>query len=556
MSRSDTQQALLALDELTRRLRRECPWDREQDERSIVPHTVEEAYELADAAHRRRRREAARRARRRALPGPLPVAAARGARRRATRRGRRALPPEADPPPPARLRRGRGRRRGRGPAQLGRDQAHRGRDASRASSARSRRTCRRCCTRARSSAGDRRAGSTGPAAPSWRRGRPRRGLPRGRRGALRRGRRRAFAARGPAKLRCGACRRSASVPASRKQYRDRRTDEPDRAASTPARSSTAAATPRWRSRCPALRRPGAPPCPRAPRRASSRPPSCATAARRGAARASRRAVANVNGEIAEAVHGLDALDQAGLDRALIELDGTPNKSRLGANAILGVSLAAAHAAAAEEACRCGATSAARAHVLPVPMMNVLNGGAHADNKVDFQEFMVVPCRRAVVLGVPADRRRGLPRAQEDAARARAGTAVGDEGGFAPDLDSNEAALEMPRRGHRGRRATGPATTSRSRSTRRRARSTPTAPTTSSTRAASSRAELADYWADARGALPDRLDRGRHGRGGLGRLEGADRSPRRARAARRRRPVRHQHRSGCSAASRPASPTRS
>src|SRR5437764_2615660 len=105
-----------------------------------------------------------------------------------------------------------------------------------------------------------------------------------------------------------------------------------------------------------------------------------------------RAVANVDGEIAEAVRGMDAADQCALDRTLIELDGTANKSRLGANAILGVSLAAAHAQAAEELLPLwrylGGESA---RVLPVPMMNVLNGGAHADNKVDFQEFMVVPC---------------------------------------------------------------------------------------------------------------------------------------------------------------------
>src|SRR5687767_15084258 len=104
-----------------------------------------------------------------------------------------------------------------------------------------------------------------------------------------------------------------------------------------------------------------------------------------------RAVANVNGEIRDAVTGIDAADQAGLDRTMIELDGTANKGRLGANAILGVSLAAAKAVAAEE----GASlwrylGGEQAHVLPVPMMNVLNGGAHADNKVDFQEFMVIP----------------------------------------------------------------------------------------------------------------------------------------------------------------------
>src|SRR5919202_819933 len=104
-----------------------------------------------------------------------------------------------------------------------------------------------------------------------------------------------------------------------------------------------------------------------------------------------KAVANVNGEIAEAVSGADVLDQSGVDRRLIELDGTPNKSRLGANALLGVSLAAARAAAAEEHVPLWRyLGGETAHVLPVPMMNVLNGGAHADNRVDFQEFMVVP----------------------------------------------------------------------------------------------------------------------------------------------------------------------
>ena len=140
---------------------------------------------------------------------------------------------------------------------------------------------------------------------------------------------------------------------------------------------------------------------------------------------------------------MDAADQAGLDRALIELDGTPNKSRLGANAILGVSLAAAHAQAAEQSeplwRYLGGPDAA---VLPVPMMNVLNGGAHADNKVDFQEFMVVPCGAESFSRVPADGHGGLPCAEADAARAGPGTAVGDEGGFAPDLGSNEEALEM------------------------------------------------------------------------------------------------------------------
>ena len=160
-----------------------------------------------------------------------------------------------------------------------------------------------------------------------------------------------------------------------------------------------------------------------------------------------KAVANVNGELAEAVHGLDPADQEALDRRMIELDGTPNKGRLGANAILGISLAAAKAAAAEVGQPLWRyLGGEAAHVLPVPMMNVLNGGAHADNKVDFQEFMVVP------VGAPTfaeGMRMGdevfhaLKRTLHDEGLS---TAVGDEGGFAPDLDSNEAALEALMRG--------------------------------------------------------------------------------------------------------------
>jgi enolase len=154
-----------------------------------------------------------------------------------------------------------------------------------------------------------------------------------------------------------------------------------------------------------------------------------------------RAVANVNEEIAEAVSGRDAFDQAALDRALIDLDGTPSKSRLGANAILAVSLAAAHAAAAEERQPLWRYLGGEgAHVLPVPMMNVLNGGAHADNKVDFQEFMVVPCGASSFtecLRVGAEVFHHLKRTLHERGLA---TAVGDEGGFAPDFESNEAAL--------------------------------------------------------------------------------------------------------------------
>jgi enolase len=156
-----------------------------------------------------------------------------------------------------------------------------------------------------------------------------------------------------------------------------------------------------------------------------------------------QAVGHVNGEIAEAITGHDATDQSGLDHRLIELDGTPNKSRLGANAILGVSLAAAHAAAAEEGLPLwrylGGDSA---HVLPVPMMNVLNGGAHADNSVDFQEFMVVPVGAESFsqgLRMGAEVFHALKKTLHD---RKLGTTVGDEGGFAPDLESNEAALQL------------------------------------------------------------------------------------------------------------------
>ena len=156
-----------------------------------------------------------------------------------------------------------------------------------------------------------------------------------------------------------------------------------------------------------------------------------------------KAVANVNGEIADAVGGRDATDQAGLDQALIELDGTPNKSRLGANAILGVSLAAAHAAAAEEGQPLWRyLGGEAAHVLPLPMLNVLNGGAHADNSVDFQEFMVVPVGApsfSECLRMGAEVFHALKKTLHDRGL---GGGVGDEGGFAPNLGSNEEALEM------------------------------------------------------------------------------------------------------------------
>jgi len=155
-----------------------------------------------------------------------------------------------------------------------------------------------------------------------------------------------------------------------------------------------------------------------------------------------RAVENVNGEIAGTVGGLESADQEGLDRAMIELDGTPGKGRLGANAILGVSLAVARAAAAEAGEPLWRyLGGGEARVLPVPMMNVVNGGAHADNRVDFQEFMVVPVGQSSfseALRAGTEVFHALKRTLHDRGLA---TAVGDEGGFAPDFDSNEAALE-------------------------------------------------------------------------------------------------------------------
>jgi enolase len=156
-----------------------------------------------------------------------------------------------------------------------------------------------------------------------------------------------------------------------------------------------------------------------------------------------RAVDNVNGEIADAVRGRDASEQRSLDDALIALDGTEDKSRLGANALLGVSMAAARAAAAaagEPLWRY--LGGDQAHLLPVPAMNVLNGGVHADNSIDFQEFMVAPVGAgsfAQALRMGAEVYHQLKTTLKE--RGLAG-GVGDEGGFAPELDSNEAPLEL------------------------------------------------------------------------------------------------------------------
>jgi enolase len=168
------------------------------------------------------------------------------------------------------------------------------------------------------------------------------------------------------------------------------------------------------------------------------------------------AVANVNGEIADALAGLDVADQRALDGVLVELDGTPNKSRLGANAILGCSLAAAKAAAAEAGLplyrHLGGEDAV---TLPVPLLNVVNGGAHAQNRLDLQEFMVVPAGAETFsegLRIGAEVFHHLKAVLHERGLA---TGVGDEGGFAPDLESTEQAIEAvldaaERSGHRER----------------------------------------------------------------------------------------------------------
>jgi enolase len=155
-----------------------------------------------------------------------------------------------------------------------------------------------------------------------------------------------------------------------------------------------------------------------------------------------RAVASVNGEIAQALAGRDATEQRALDRMLIDLDGTPNKSRLGANAILGCSLAAAKAAAAQAGLPLFEWIGGKdARVLPVPLMNVVNGGVHAQNALDLQEFMVVPAGASSfseALRIGAEVFHHLRALLHERGLA---TAVGDEGGFAPDLSSNEEAIE-------------------------------------------------------------------------------------------------------------------
>ncbi len=258
----------------------------------------------------------------------------------------------------------------------------------------------------------------------------------------------------------------------------------------------------------------------------------------------RTAVDNVNNVIAEEVVGFDATDQRLVDRALIELDGTPNKAKLGANAILGVSLATAYAAAsALELPLYQYIGGVNAFTLPVPMMNIMNGGKHADNNVDLQEFMVMPVGAATfeeALRICAEVYHGL-RAVLKAKHLS--TAVGDEGGFAPDLGSNEEAIQVIMEaidaagyepGADVRIALDPAASSFYDTGKERYVLEGEGRELSS-------AEMVDYYAELVGKYPDHQHRGRPLRGRLGRLQAHDREARRPRADRRRRPLRDQRR---------------
>jgi enolase len=254
----------------------------------------------------------------------------------------------------------------------------------------------------------------------------------------------------------------------------------------------------------------------------------------------RKAVEAVNGEIFDALSGMDAEAQVKIDETMIALDGTPNKGRLGANAILGVSLAVAKAAAAANKLplyRYVGGTAAR--LLPVPMMNIVNGGVHADNPIDFQEFMIVPLGAASfaeALRAGSEIFHTLRAALKAAGH---NTNVGDEGGFAPNLPSAEAALDqivaaIEKAGYRigddVMLALDPAA---SEFFKRRRLSLQGRRQDAHDRAAG----RVPFRAGA--TLSDRVDRRRHGRRRFGRLEAPDAEDRRTLPARRRRQFRHQ-----------------
>ncbi len=254
-----------------------------------------------------------------------------------------------------------------------------------------------------------------------------------------------------------------------------------------------------------------------------------------------RAVEHINTEISEAVLGLDASEQAFLDRTLIDLDGTDNKSRLGANATLAVSMAVARAAAEESGLPLYRYFGGMGGMqMPVPMMNVVNGGAHANNNLDLQELMIIPVgapsfREAVRYG--AEVFHALKKIINDKGMS---TAVGDEGGFAPSVASHEAAIQMILeaidfgRLHRGR-------ADRHRPGLRRQRVLQGRQVRARRRRPDAERRRVDRHARHLGRqVPDHQHRRRHGRKRLGRLEAPGRSAGQEGAAGRRRPVRHQH----------------
>ena len=258
-----------------------------------------------------------------------------------------------------------------------------------------------------------------------------------------------------------------------------------------------------------------------------------------------KAVAAVNETIAPVLIGFDALEQAKLDAQIIELDGTPNKKKLGANALLGVSLAVAHAAADSERLPLFRyLGGSEAKVLPVPMMNILNGGAHSDAPIDFQEFMIMPKGAPTfpeALRYGAEVFHALKKVLHDRGLS---TAIGDEGGFAPNLKSVEDALEsiaaaVEKAGYSlGEQifiALDPAS---SEFYDKEQNAYVFKKSDGSKRTA---AELVDYYASLCAALPDHLDRGRLRGERLGWLEEIDRSDRRQGAAGRRRSFRDQRR---------------
>ena len=268
----------------------------------------------------------------------------------------------------------------------------------------------------------------------------------------------------------------------------------------------------------------------------------------------RKAVDAVNGEIFDAIGGMEAEEQVQIDETMIELDGTPNKSRLGANAILGVSLAVAKAAAQSDDMPLyryvGGTSA---RTLPVPMMNIINGGVHADNPIDFQEFMIMPVGAptfAEGLRMGVEVFQTLKKALHDAGH---NTNVGDEGGFAPNLKSADDALSFVMKaietagykpGDDVVLALDPASTEFFKN------GTYVYEGEGKTRSID---EQAKYLAELVSPLSDRLDRGRHGGGRLRWLEARHRPDRQEMPAGRRRSVRHQCQAARPTASRTAAP---